>query len=163
MLHCCLRATTLLSMTNTRWWNYVEELVGDDNFSQAANKAGFDKSAFTRWKRGAAADPAFVVKLARGYDANVLHALVESGFLTEQEAALTEVSPRLDLTDIPGPDLMSEVERRLEELRFLVSLSPARDDLASRRPTPDVQDEPYAANRRKPEPEEGDDDFGPGA
>ncbi|MHA7726946.1 helix-turn-helix domain-containing protein, partial [Corynebacterium hesseae] len=54
----------------------------------AAKKAGFNQSAFTRWKGGAKADPEFVVKFARAFHLNVLEALVEAEFITEKEASL---------------------------------------------------------------------------
>ncbi|OFT67704.1 hypothetical protein HMPREF3147_00865 [Corynebacterium sp. HMSC05D03] len=54
----------------------------------AAKKAGFNQSAFTRWKGGAKADPEFVVKFARAFNLNVLEALVEAEFITEEEASL---------------------------------------------------------------------------
>lgn len=73
-------------MEETRWWKFVQELIGHDTYRDAARKAGFDQSAFSRWKRGAVADPAFVLKIARAYNANVLHALVEAEFITEKEA-----------------------------------------------------------------------------
>lgn len=52
----------------------------------AAKQAGFNQSAFTRWKNGAKADPDFVVKFARAFHLNVLEALVEAEFITEAEA-----------------------------------------------------------------------------
>ena len=118
-LHCCACATRLVGMKNTRWWQYVNRLLGDDSYSAAADKAGFDKSAFTRWKKGAAADPAFVVKLARAYNKNVLEALVEAEFLTEDEAHLTEVAPDFDIETISTPDLAAELDRRVKVLKFL--------------------------------------------
>ena len=120
-------------MTNTRWWTYVNQLIGDASYSAAAEKAGFDKSAFTRWKKGARADPEFVVKMARAYKVNVLEALVEAEFITDAEASLTEVAPDLDITKIPGSDLMDEIERRLEILRYLDSLDAPEDEVAKRR------------------------------
>ncbi|QNQ90753.1 hypothetical protein GP475_08945 [Corynebacterium poyangense] len=76
-------------MTNTRWWNYVTEVIGGSTYREAADRAGFDKSAFTRWKKGARADPDFVVKLARAYNTNVIEALVEAEFITKEEAKNT--------------------------------------------------------------------------
>lgn len=80
-------------MTQTRWWKYLEQLMGDDNAMSAASRAGISSSNFTRWKKGARADPDFVVRIARAYDANVLEALVEAEFITDAEADLREVHP----------------------------------------------------------------------
>lgn len=79
----------------------------------AAKKAGFNQSAFTRWKNGAKADPDFVVKFARAFHLNVLEALVEAEFITESEANLKEVSvggPALP--DSTNEQLLEEILRR---------------------------------------------------
>lgn len=114
-------------MGNTRWWAYVEELIGQDNFKKASQKAGFNQSAFSRWKNGARADPDFVVKLARAYNANVLEALVEAEFITEKEAKITHVAPRMDLTTIDAVDLVAELERRVRVLHHLIDLEEGGD------------------------------------
>lgn len=146
---------------------------------EAADQTGISASNFTRWKKGARADPDFVVKIARAYNANVLDALVKADFITEDEAKLTEVSPTLDLKKVSGIDLMNEVERRIEALRYLESLAaPSSSKVVSlsdkrHNSNTDVaplgygsdDDEPerYVAKRKNPEPSEGDDDYGPGA
>lgn len=78
-------------MTATRWWNYVQGLMGAQTQLEAANYIGIAKSNITRWKNGAPAAPEFVVKVARAYRANVLEALVEAEFITQEEAGLREV------------------------------------------------------------------------
>lgn len=72
-------------MTETRWWRYLQDLISGQTQQEAADKVGISKSNFTRWKQGARADPGFVVKIARAYNVNVLEALVEAEFLTEDE------------------------------------------------------------------------------
>ncbi|MDV2474199.1 helix-turn-helix domain-containing protein [Rhodococcus zopfii] len=105
-------------MSETRWWKYVERLIGNDTAQEAARRARFSKSAFTRWKQGANADPEFVVKLARAYHANVLEALVEAEFITEAEAGLKEVAVGRSelLASIPIDELMNELQRRITVL-----------------------------------------------
>lgn len=79
----------------------------------AAKQAGFNQSAFTRWKNGAKADPDFVVKFARAFHLNVLEALVEAEFITENEANLKEVTvggPAL--ADATNEQLLDEIMRR---------------------------------------------------
>lgn len=79
----------------------------------AAKQAGFNQSAFTRWKNGAKADPDFVVKFARAFHLNVLEALAEAEFITENEANLTEVTvggPAL--ADATNEQLLDEIMRR---------------------------------------------------
>lgn len=87
----------------------------------AAKQAGFNQSAFTRWKNGAKADPDFVVKFARAFHLNVLEALVEAEFITENEANLKEVTvggPAL--ADATNEQLLDEIMRRSDpQARYL--------------------------------------------
>ena len=117
----------LSGMTNTRWWQYVSQVIGGSTYSEAAEKAGFDKSAFTRWKKGARADPDFVVKIARAYGVNVLEALVEAEFITDEEAALTTIAPQLDLAQIDAQELLDELQHRIDTIRYLLELEEGGD------------------------------------
>lgn len=132
----------------------------------AAKKAGFNQSAFTRWKKGAKADPDFVVKFARAFSLNVLEALAEAELITEDEANLREVT--VDgpaLSDATNEQLTDEVLHRLRE--GSQAFDEPVDELAERRSN--TQSAPadthldYVAKRGTPEPEEGDDDYGDGA
>lgn len=79
----------------------------------AAKRAGFNQSAFTRWKNGAKADPDFVVKFARAFHLNVLEALVEAEFITRNEANLQEVTlGGTALPDATNEQLLEEIMRR---------------------------------------------------
>lgn len=131
-------------MSETRWWKYVEHLIGDDTAQDAARRAGFDKSAFTRWKKGAGVGPEFVVKLARAYQANVLEALVEAEFISETEAKLREISlSRRELIEsLTDEEIAAEVLTRLNLARrtdttfgdgYRAVESAAVDELARRR------------------------------
>ncbi|MEJ4121407.1 helix-turn-helix domain-containing protein [Corynebacterium macginleyi] len=79
-------------MNETRWWKYLQKLMGNQTQLEAARFIGISKSNITRWKDGARAAPDFVVKVARAYNANVLEALVEAEFITDKEANLKEVT-----------------------------------------------------------------------
>ena len=115
LLSRCLCATTLATMKETRWWTYVLRTIGADTAQDAAEKAGFDKSAFTRWKKGAMPDAAFAVKLARAYGGNVLEALASAGIITDEEATVHEVyvGRREALRSAEPEALADEVRRRL--------------------------------------------------
>jgi len=108
-------------MTSTRWWQYIEPIIGGMTMRDAAKQAGFNQSAFTRWKNGAKADPDFVVKFARAFHLNVLEALVEAEFITENEANLKEVTvggPAL--ADATNEQLLDEIMRRSDpQARYL--------------------------------------------
>lgn len=114
MLHFC-NGSRMVSHMSTDWWDYVQDVIGDDSYTDAANRAGFDKSAFSRWRKGAKADPAFAVALARGYGANVLEALVAAGLITSREAGLTVVHAGADdaIRQASGRMLADELARRL--------------------------------------------------
>lgn len=101
----------------------MQRLMGDQTQLEAARHIGISKSNITRWKDGTRAAPDFVVKVARAYGANVLEALVEAEFITEEEAQLTRVAPELDLTKIDGADLAAELDRRIQVLNYLKNLS----------------------------------------
>ncbi|MGB3362015.1 MAG: helix-turn-helix transcriptional regulator [Rhodococcus qingshengii] len=105
-------------MTETRWWAYVQKLIGNDTAQDAAKRAGFSKSAFTRWKQGANADPEFVVQLARAYKVNIVEALAESGLITDDEAALrlVPVGKTEILRSISIAELAEEIIRKAKEL-----------------------------------------------
>ncbi|WP_276670243.1 hypothetical protein [Schaalia cardiffensis] len=100
----------------TEWWKYVQSVIGSDSFTEAANRAGFDKSAFTRWKKGANADPAFAVALARGYGRNVLESLVASGLITLEEAGATvvHVGAEQALHEADDMEIVREILRRIQ-------------------------------------------------
>lgn len=108
---------------DTKWWTYLKALMGNQTQQEAAKTIGISKSNITRWKAGANADPEFVVKVARAYGANVLEALVEAEFLTEEEASLTEVNPPLDLTNVDTLELVRELQNRLDKLKYLFNLT----------------------------------------
>lgn len=87
----------------------------------AAKQAGFNQSAFTRWKNGAKADPDFVVKFARAFHLNVLEALVEAEFITEKEAKLKQITVGgPSLTNATNEQLLDEIMRRSDpQARYL--------------------------------------------
>jgi len=105
-------------MTGTSWWEYVSDAMGDMSALEAGRKAGFDASAFTRWKKGASPDVSFVVKFARAFDMNVLQALVAAEIITAEEASTREV--RVGASDAlraaSAASLSEEVGRRLVAL-----------------------------------------------
>ena len=131
VLRVCTGATRVAGMTDTPWWSYIEKLIGTDTAQEAARRAGFDKSAFTRWKKGARADPDFVVKLARAYHGNVLEALVAAGFITEDEASLREVNPsRRDmLRELTDVELADEQRRRAEHTVIRIDAGMSRSEV----------------------------------
>lgn len=105
-------------MTATRWWEFVSDVLGDMSALEAGRKAGFDSSAFTRWKKGASPDAAFVVKFARAFDLNVLQALAAAEIITDAEASTHEILVgAADALRVASANALSdEVARRLHAL-----------------------------------------------
>ena len=101
------------TMNANRWWSYVEETLDGNSALEAGRRAGFDSSAFTRWKKGARPDVYFVVKLARAYNRNVLGALAAAEFITDAEADIHEEKVGLD--DLSLEVLAAEVSNRLDQ------------------------------------------------
>lgn len=103
-------------MTANSWWTYVEGTLDGDSALEAGRRAGFDSSAFTRWKKGARPDVDFVVKFARAYGRPVVEAIAAAGFITEAEADLREVQVGLhELSDLElAQELLSRVEAQAQ-------------------------------------------------
>lgn len=105
----------------------------------AAKKAGFNQSAFTRWKGGAKADPEFVVKFARAFGLNVLEALVAAEVITQEEAGQSsspvdhDLREALRIVEVHGRELSAIAHEMYRELERVKSVSDRYDDLAEKR------------------------------
>jgi len=99
----------------TQWYSYVLRIAGDAKATEIADRAGFDKSALTRWKQGLSPDPLFVVRFARAYGRPVAEALVEAGVITSAEASITEipVGSEQALQQASNDALIDELKARL--------------------------------------------------
>ncbi|MDK8497599.1 helix-turn-helix transcriptional regulator [Corynebacterium accolens] len=133
-------------MTDTRWWRYLQELMGGQTQLEAARFIGISKSNITRWKDGARAAPDFVVKVARAYNANVLEALVEAEFITEEEAQLREINVGgVTLSDSTNEELLKEILSRSDPAaRYLFGNDGDEDTIGLAphlAPVPDVMGE----------------------
>lgn len=106
-------------------------------------------------RRLAGNDPALVVELARAYNHNPIEGLLGIGFITQRDIDAYSHSAALD--DYSDLELAQAIVTRIQE-RGSDTLENVTEF-----PTADVDPLPYAANRRQPEPEEGDDDYGSGA
>lgn len=102
-------------MEETPWYRYVTRVTGGAPATEVADRAGFDKSAMTRWKKGMGADAPFVVKFARAYGRPVAEALAAAGLITAEEAAITEIQVGADeaLRIATDDELLAELRARL--------------------------------------------------
>lgn len=118
------------------------------------------KTANKRLNDGLTADD--LITICGQLDINRTMALVELNYIPYRDV--------LDYLDSDG-QLVETADDGHLALELARRLNPATkateiDELAARRSNTepgDVRPMPYAANRRQPEPEEGDDDYGPGA
>ncbi|HCG01840.1 MAG TPA: hypothetical protein DEV93_15020 [Chloroflexi bacterium] len=101
-----------MQSTPTRWYEYVTRVTEGMTAKEAADRAGFDKSAMSRWKNGLNADAKFAVQFARAFHRNVLEALAEAGLITDEEASLHEV--RIGVEDMSTQQLLEELARRID-------------------------------------------------
>ncbi len=103
-------------MDKMTWWDYVQTVAGGAEQREIADRAGFDKSALTRWKNGANADPLFVVKFARAFGRPVTEALAASGLITTEESGVTVVTAGVAeaLRDATNEQLLGELASRLD-------------------------------------------------
>lgn len=118
------------------------------------------KTANRRLNEGLTADDLILICGKLGINRTM--ALVELDYIPYQDVIdYLDSDGQLVATADEG-ELAIELARRLNP----ATRAPEIDELAARRSntrSPDVDPVPYAANRRQPEPEEGDDDYGPGA
>lgn len=96
----------------TRWYEYVLKVAEGMTAKEVADRAQFDQSAMTRWKKGLNVDPKFAVQFARAFHQNVLHALAEAELITDAEADLHEV--KIGLDEITTVRLLEELARRID-------------------------------------------------
>lgn len=109
-----MRAYTLSCMAES-WWQYVERVTNSATQVAIAAAAGVDKATVYRWKAGRSLPkPEIAIRLARAYGRPVAEALVASGAITAEEAAITEVVTQADVQALDNQALVGEIKRRLE-------------------------------------------------
>lgn len=97
------------------WEAFVRDTIGTDQQKQAAEKAGIDQSAISRWlKTGKPGTAESVAAFARGYNRPVLEAFVAAGFLTEKEAKVRPAG-RPDFSQLTNDELLELVRARMGE------------------------------------------------
>lgn len=97
------------------WEAFVRDTIGTDQQKQAADRAGIDQSAISRWlKTGKPGTAENVAAFARGYKRPVLEAFVAAGFLTAKEAKVRPAG-RPDFSQLSNDELLELVRARMEE------------------------------------------------
>ena len=147
-----------------KWFN---DLTGNASLREAAETSGVSKSTLSRNLDAGRMTPETIIVLCRAFDRSPVAGLIETGYIHPHEVEGPEVEEALDRAT--NQQLLDAIMRRSDpEARYLFGADEDTIGLADgaevfELPTSDVEPLPYAANRRKLEPEEGDDDYGPGA
>lgn len=95
------------------WSEYVHDVTHGAPQREIAARTTLNQGTISRWLNDRHEQPgaAAVVILARAYGANVIEALVASGYITPEEAKLKARS-RINLADVPTSRLIRELDRR---------------------------------------------------
>lgn len=104
-------------------------------------------------------DPVLALEIAEHYGANPIDALVAAGAISDDDVLSYAKANRVGIDAYTDLELAQIIVERLAAAEGDDSPLTTVTDI----PLPDDDALPYAALRRTPEPEEGDDDFGPGA
>lgn len=145
-------------MEHTEW---MQRITRGDSYRRVAELAGINDRTLANQMRAGELKPEMIIKIAEAYEESPVYALVDLGFISARW--VTEPGVVTALNRATDEQLTDQLLLRLK----LIEDEPV-DQLAAKRsrsntPPASVEPLPYAANRRKLEPEEGDDDYGPGA
>lgn len=149
-------------MTFTAWL----ESITPDSQGEIAKKIGIARRTLQNQIYGTPKLET-IVKIADTYGVNPHRALSELGYIKAHW--LQELAGDIDAALLAADEeqLATEVLRRMKIGVETEALTTPIDELPQpwlfAEDTPNIAPEPYAANRRKPEPVEGDDEYGSGA
>lgn len=154
-------------MTDHNTW--YRRITGDATERAAALRSGVTTSTLNRQLSKGELSAEVVIKLSRAYGISPVEGLAATGHITHEEATGMTADSAAEL--LSDPDLIRTLAYRINAdpqawFGTFGELADENDELAARRSNKEadhVESLPYAANRRKLEPEEGDDDYGPGA
>lgn len=99
------------------WATYVHNTAGRNvRQREIAAKTDIDQTTISRWQRGERRSITMetVRKFATGYDRPILEAFVAAGFLTDAEAKVRVIRPRV-LDHFTIDELLAELARRTTE------------------------------------------------
>ncbi|OKX85153.1 hypothetical protein [Corynebacterium glutamicum] len=153
---------------------WLKSLPGSPTPTSAARKSGLIDATLIRHAAKGSSTADNVIKISRAYGVSPIDALVELGFLKSDDVEGSRVSLRRALDEASVAELLEYLVRAVNRSGMFDGEYSA-DDLISggnviNFPTSsdnhdDDEWEPelYVAKRKKPEPGEGDDDYGDGA
>ena len=168
----------MIFMSNTtNFTAWLKELAGDDTQKVISQKSGINESTLSRQLSRGTFRPEMVIALCRGYNRSPVTGLIETGYLREWEAE--GVGIPFALHNASNQQLLDEIMRRSDPEALYLFGDPAGEAIdyenidapvtnldAHRSNTQSAPADThlrYVAKRGRPEPEEGDDDYGDGA
>lgn len=96
------------------WWEYVQRIAGSATSSEISRRTGINQSSITRWQISSPR-PESVAAFARAYGRPVLEAFIAAGFLTEEEAQVTQIEPLSTGANMTDDELINELRNRLRK------------------------------------------------
>ncbi|MGP5578630.1 hypothetical protein [Corynebacterium flavescens] len=140
------------------------ESITTDTPAEISHRTGIPKRTLQHQIASGKMSVENLVKVGAAYNHHPIETLIEWGIIDQAWRAVPNIKAALKLA--PEEWLADEVlSRMLRGVQTDQFTTPA-DELLERRSkqgTPDVEPERYVAKTKKPEPREGDDDYGPGA
>lgn len=150
----------LIGMNLTQW---IEQVTGGATPQEIAKAANLPVRTVQHQLSTGRMSLENKILIGVAYRHHPMRTLVEWEVVNPEWASVPDIEAALRLAG--EEQLADEVLRRMLNGKT-DAFDATVDDLAARRSNTsggDVDSLPYAANRRKVEPEEGDDDYGPGA
>lgn len=154
---------------------WLKSLPGSPTPTSAARRSGLIDATLIRHAAKGVSTADNVIKISRAYGVSPIDALVELGFLQTDDVEASRVSLRRALDEASVAELLEYLVRAVNRSGMfdgdfsaeeLISGGNVLDfPTSSNNHDDDEEEEPelYVAKRKKPEPGEGDDDYGPGA
>lgn len=149
-------------MEHTTW---IEKIAQGDSAREIGRKTGIPFRTVTTQINRNRISAENVIIIATSYGAHPVRALVDCDYLEADYAATTD--PVTAIQSVSDVDLANEVLRRLtakpKSEEFGGTVTSMEERRASKDESLDNEPERYVAKRKRPEPAEGDDDYGSGA
>lgn len=165
-----LHFASMIYFMNFETW--LDTLIGDDTRAMAAKKTQYSQSTISRQLSRGYLRPETVIALCRAYGLSPITGLIQTEYIDESELEGVDIPAALNRAT--NEQILEEILKRSDpEARSFFGKDKDEDviDLYETSPFEGVTDFPYsdvggmkyAANKRKPEPRPGDDDYSPGA
>lgn len=90
------------------WPEYVRDTIGEGTPAAAARRIEASRSTIVRWLDGSTPDPRDVIRFARAYERNPVHALTIAKYLRPGEGITVNTDIRL----FPDEEFLEETKRR---------------------------------------------------